>query len=347
MKPRKNKVSGVRLRSLTIFVFLLFTSPLSTVAQQVMKTYYDYKKTRIHEEYACNGSGVKNGQYKEFSENGTVIRQGAYKDDGKVGVWTYNDPVAGSFGTETYDAKGVPNGKWLKYCSTNRNVKMLEGTYKDGKQEGVWIQYFCDEGGNAQNLRVEKEETYQSGQLNGKCTYYQENGEKGVGIVSNGAKSGEWKVFDVKGKMIKSHFYETWHGWNSRIETQYYRDGSLKHKVQYLVDGNNNEMEKVGEELYKDSTGVLSVKNVWHIDSIVTQFGNKFYTGVHEEYYPSGKILKKAGIRFYHGDQYDCVEETKYYENGNKKYECKLDLYGKVVDGSFHEFLEDGTPVKK
>ena len=58
-----------------------------TNAQTLYRTYYDYKKTHVHEEFYANSYGVKNGTYKEYSEYGGVLIQGTLKDDKKNGTW--------------------------------------------------------------------------------------------------------------------------------------------------------------------------------------------------------------------------------------------------------------------
>ncbi len=77
----------------TILTILIYGLSLNTFAQKLVKTYYDYRNTKIQSEYYTDAYGVKNGTYKGYSEYGGILLQGSYKDDAPIGKWTENNMV--------------------------------------------------------------------------------------------------------------------------------------------------------------------------------------------------------------------------------------------------------------
>ncbi len=140
-------------------------------AQQLYKTYYDYKKTKVHEEYGADSYGVKNGSYKEYSEYGGIIVQGTYKNDKKIGIWTGTLDGKNKV-VETYDNDGNKTGLWTTNCLDFPTFKYSEGHYFKGKEDGIWKTYFCEAPKVATPGNIKSIETYSAGVKNGKCTYY-------------------------------------------------------------------------------------------------------------------------------------------------------------------------------
>jgi len=76
----------------TLILFACVACIQASIAQQKLtKTFYDFKKTKVKEEFFTDSYGVKNGVYKEYSEFGGILVQSTYKSDIKVGTWTYRD----------------------------------------------------------------------------------------------------------------------------------------------------------------------------------------------------------------------------------------------------------------
>ena len=104
-------------------------------AQKIVKSYYDYKKTKVHEEYSTNNYGVKNGSYKEFSEYGGILTQGTCKNDIKVGKWVTNNSDGTPHKIETFNDKGEMDGPFTGWAN---GIMIRQGTYKNDKKSGMW-----------------------------------------------------------------------------------------------------------------------------------------------------------------------------------------------------------------
>jgi hypothetical protein len=112
------------------------------------------------------------------------------------------------------DANGKKQGKWIifghhnpKMAGYDSNQKISEGTYKDNKKTGVWIDYFPT--GNIKNKL-----TFLDGRPHGPCNLYFWDGKiKEEGTWLNNRWVGDYKytfengdvleiVFDDSGKEI-------------------------------------------------------------------------------------------------------------------------------------------------
>ncbi len=104
----------------TILTILIYGLSLNTFAQKLVKTYYDYRNTKIQSEYYTDAYGVKNGTYKGYSEYGGILLQGSYKDDAPIGKWTENYLDGKLHFIKTYTSPGYTNfdvkdGKIISY----------------------------------------------------------------------------------------------------------------------------------------------------------------------------------------------------------------------------------------
>lgn len=330
----------------TIIIMLTVFSAVSVAQNKIVKTFYDLRQTIPKEVYYTNSYGVKNGSYKLYSEYGGVISEGNYKDDNMVGTWKFKDEKGISTDIETYDNSGNKNGPWIKNCIFNRNLKGTEGTYKNNKKDGLWIHYFCQS--NTTESKLESEETYANDVLNGQCKYYHEDGTSENGIMLEGRKSGEWKYYDINGRLSKTEIHGTTKSGNYTIEfTKYYQNGSVSYKGKAVVGFYYNIDYMIGEELEYYEDGVLFSKNTWNSDSITQTKKDKLYLGTREEYYKDGKINVKSGSRFYNGKSYYYGKKVVYYSNGKIKNECEIDENGYEVPGTSVGYLESGELDEK
>ena len=60
---------------LLLAIGLLLTIVSESPGQALMKTYYDWTKSKVKEEYYTNSKGEKHGAYKAFDENGNQRRR--------------------------------------------------------------------------------------------------------------------------------------------------------------------------------------------------------------------------------------------------------------------------------
>lgn len=124
------------MKKLYILLAALIMTCQLTRAQKIVKTFYDYKQTKLHEQYTTNNFGVKSGSYKEFSEYGGVLVQGTYKSDVKVGKWTTNNKDGTPYKVETFNDQGELDGPFTGWIN---GFIARQGTYKIGKKNGTWI----------------------------------------------------------------------------------------------------------------------------------------------------------------------------------------------------------------
>lgn len=104
--------------------------------------------------------------------------------------------------------------------------KIEEGTYKNGKKEGVWTSYF-------NNGKIKQILNYSNGNPDGETIFYYKNG--------NIREAGTWKN----------------NRWVGDYKT-YYANGNLKNHFTYNLQGVKN-----GEQIYFHENGVISVKGNW------------------------------------------------------------------------------------
>jgi len=196
-----------------------------TNAQTLYRTYYDYKKTHVHEEFYANSYGVKNGTYKEYSEYGGVLIQGTLKDDKKNGTW------------KKYDDKGriveivnwkddQMNGRYerMEEDGSGKFYRRYRSSYVTGTEDSV-IYFFPD--GSKQQLTVNS----------GICVKWYENKKK----------ESEWTNKD--GKEVDGS------------EISYFKDGNPNvtfvsgKKYTYYFDENDTESNGKIKRVEFDSAG--------------------------------------------------------------------------------------------
>jgi antitoxin component YwqK of YwqJK toxin-antitoxin module len=88
-----------------------------------------------------------------------------------------------SFVADGYYREFHPNGK-----------PFVEGTYRDGRQEGKWVYYFDNETKN-------REATYKNGRPDGAWEVFRADGTlESKRSYKNGVRQGEWVTYDATGK---------------------------------------------------------------------------------------------------------------------------------------------------
>ncbi len=134
------------------------------------KWYYDDGKL-WREEYYDNG--LENGLMTEFSDSGTVIAKGRYID-------------------------GLEDSAWVYLLG---DVK-VEGSFKDGKRDGMW-KYYYDNG------ILSFEGKFVDDNQDGKHSYYWNNGKlREEGYYIMGKREGEWYKFNYDGTLFLTTSYK-------------------------------------------------------------------------------------------------------------------------------------------
>src|SRR6185312_17520964 len=124
-------------KNITLFIALLLFSNVS-FAQTLYRTYYDYEKQHVQEEYYANSYGVKNGAYRKYSEYEGILIQGNYSNDKKEGRWVVRDDKGQITSNETYK-DDVLNGPAIYYNDLyDPTIPSSSGSYKNGVKEGTW-----------------------------------------------------------------------------------------------------------------------------------------------------------------------------------------------------------------
>ena len=79
--------------------------------------------------------------------------------------------------------------------------KKEEGTYKDGKQDGLWTSWYK----NGQKMY---EGAYKDGKADGKWTRWYEDGQKMETTYKDGYEDGKWTIWDKNGKKSSEGTYK-------------------------------------------------------------------------------------------------------------------------------------------
>ena len=125
---------------------------INAFSQKIVKTYWDYSKTRLQAEYNTDAYGVKNGSFKGYSEYGGILLQGTFKDGSAIGKWIENYKngklhFIKFYETPGYDNLEIENGKQITYYEDGitimgeRNLTngALDGVFKDYNENGILI----------------------------------------------------------------------------------------------------------------------------------------------------------------------------------------------------------------
>lgn len=84
----------------------------------------------------------------------------------------------------------------------NDSSKYMEGSYKNGKRDGVWTAWY-------QNGNIWSTGNYKEGLESGKKTVYHENGQKYYeGTIRDEKRQGTWTFWDESGEVLKTINYD-------------------------------------------------------------------------------------------------------------------------------------------
>lgn len=129
----------------------------------------------------------------------TILLKACSPEVEKVIVETYSD---GRPGLEQYfEIKGEERVLVRETGYYPEGQKRIEGTYKDGKREGLWRYWY-------ENGNLWSEGYYKADVRHGRSTVWHENGKKYYeGHYTDGERTGKWKFWDEDGKLLKEIDY--------------------------------------------------------------------------------------------------------------------------------------------
>ena len=188
-------------------------------------------------EFYPNGKPKSIKTYKVSKGKIEIVKEvGWHKNGQKSYEGTFKDGKPNGLGTQWYD-----NGK-----------KMAEGTFKDGKEDGKWT-------GWHENGQKKKEGTYKDGKEDGLVTGWFENGQKKSEVNSkDGTPEGLWTGWHENGQKREEGTYKDGKE-ISETKWEYYSNGQKKSEGTYK-DGKRDGLwtwwyetgQKRQEGTYKD-----------------------------------------------------------------------------------------------
>jgi len=225
---------------------------------------------------------------------------------------------------------GVKNGDYIKY--NEDYIKIEEGTFLNGKQEGMWYYYFKE------------------GNLDSKGKYIQGDGSNlgNTGIPRNG-RNGLWISYHKNGNLAQEAIYK-----NGLIEgsfKSYYENGKLQEEStmindlengisKYYYENGNLQEETNYFEGEKDGKG----KIYYDDGSIKTEYTAKkgLLEGKCKHYYETGKI--KTEYTYVNNNPHGPI--LVYDNSGNLQYKSSIDSTSKFkgkLFGDTYIYNSDGT----
>ncbi|HEU4716215.1 MAG TPA: toxin-antitoxin system YwqK family antitoxin [Bacteroidia bacterium] len=159
--------------------------------------YFDTQGYLMTEMNFFSGGNV---QYaKMYYQNGKMQAQGKYLNQKKDSLWSFYDDL-GELLSEEWYKDGLKNGKSITYHPGTKQPAEVK-TFKNGLEEGAWIQYYADG-------KIKGQGTYVAGNYEGKATWYYPDGSTNItGFYQHAVKNGTWLYYDETGKLKGK---ETW-----------------------------------------------------------------------------------------------------------------------------------------
>ena len=128
-----------------IFTIAILVLSVNAFSQKLVKTYWDYSKTKLQSAYYTDSYGTKNGLFKGYSEYGGILMQGVFKDGFPIGKWIENYEngklhLVKFYTSPGYNDLNVKDGKIISYYEDGKTI-MYERNFKDGEPNGVCKEY--------------------------------------------------------------------------------------------------------------------------------------------------------------------------------------------------------------
>lgn len=243
----------------TLVLSFTFIFAYTGFSQTPKKTYYDYKKTKIMEEYQANSGGFINGTYKKYNEAGALIQTGTAKDGKKEGVWTEYVTYSGKrelAKSETYKNNEL-NGLSSYYGQNGLLLK--QGQYKNNMKDGKWTILYGYENYDLTNEEKkgadyfkyvatysQDEEIITDGES--KTFFYPSGKPHSIQNFKNGKRSGVNKWFYPNGNINIEEVWEENSGQLPNSRKTYWLNGKIMEIKEYDYSSGKSRYEGYNKE---------------------------------------------------------------------------------------------------
>jgi len=113
--------------------------------------------------------------------------------------WNKEQPIVDGKPINQYDMEGNKQGYWE---IIDKDGKLLKGSYKDNKKDGIWKFYNVNGGLNYKG-------PYKDGLKDGIWEYYFWNGNLSFkGLYKNDLRDGIWEYYTISGNLLKKELYD-------------------------------------------------------------------------------------------------------------------------------------------
>lgn len=167
--------------------------------------YYYYENGKQFAVMTYDDSG---NSYEEFfDQNGRLKMAGFHSSDRKkIKTWNfYHDDGSLNVSLNYNNNEKIDGNIIVYYANTDSKTKEMELTYKDGKKEGRYKQFF-------KNGNLQKKGSYKNGLKHGYWKFYtSEKVCEAKGKYVKGEKEGVWKIFDTDTQKIIKVKYKNGH----------------------------------------------------------------------------------------------------------------------------------------
>lgn len=122
-------------------IILVLCGIQGTIAQTLMRSFYDINHSKIKEEFYVNTKGEKHGLYKYYSQyDGVLLDEAYFKNGYNNGVYKKyfdNGGRAELVSIENY-VEGILNGPATYYFGESHKLISERGSYLNGNKNGAW-----------------------------------------------------------------------------------------------------------------------------------------------------------------------------------------------------------------
>ncbi len=257
--------------------------------------------------------GILDGTYSKWDSNGVLVETGMYSDNLKIGKWKVTNPKKNQVETTSY-LNNVLNGP---YTLKQNSIKLVEGTYAQGKKNKVW-RFYSKDG------TLLREEVYQFG-----------------------LKEGEWKIYNAKGIWTHSFIY------SKNVLVELLKLDKLENEVLNLAMNYSPKayIKITVEEVYQDSSISKDLMYVSDMDSLDAFSFMKHYESSGQDTtefkYHGGYSVSKSGTVEYQGMYRTNIKHGNWNYYYNPRIVWRKVFDNGILDSELFFDKNSGAPIEK